>query len=565
MIPVSSNKAGGMEVVSLIPAVENGSVRRIDFSPETESPGFFRALQDAVVEESHRPDPKDVSDRGSLDRRAEDRNMEESRGDGYRTEIEKNPAETGDTRKQAEAGNLADEDSSRPRKATEEKLKETNGQNETRSGKPEEAGRKKIEKEKTGKGERDLEETVNGNGEKGKPDADFLSGAWIHFQKLARLPEEKSSPSGEDALKKNFLERSPFRDKKTGNPEGKAKGTLELFLENDKKNPANPDGKDAARHLFFRDLKETLQEEIRNPAEKAGLHRKESLAEASKKEGFSQSEKGKGTIHVELDPTVWKINGRISDKEKSVSSPSREHSGDGIRLSDELKGNTLQKKGHGKFSGGHEDRQKSSGESGEGNQSADTFLGQTGKNRDFIVTEKSGVRTPSGEKSEIPFRNLVEKAKIDLEANGNSRASIRLRPEALGRMTMDLQVEGNRLQAKLLVDSDEARKHILKELDHLKNELKQHGIQVDSFQVRVKEPAPGGFAQNQSRNDNPLNGNAFASGGEDSGNSGQHSGETDPSRGNTSRRILDEVPAAYEEESYIRSGVGNLSKINIAV
>ncbi len=95
------------------------------------------------------------------------------------------------------------------------------------------------------------------------------------------------------------------------------------------------------------------------------------------------------------------------------------------------------------------------------------------------------------------FNELVEKARLNLGSNGSSSASIRMRPEALGTMTLNLRMQEGHLDAKLVVESKSAQKVMMEEIEHLKTELRAQGIQVDSFSIHIRESAESQTADTQ--------------------------------------------------------------------
>jgi len=86
------------------------------------------------------------------------------------------------------------------------------------------------------------------------------------------------------------------------------------------------------------------------------------------------------------------------------------------------------------------------------------------------------------------FNQLVEKAKINYGSDGSSSASIRLKPDQLGNVTLNLKVHGNVVEARLLVENDSVKKLVKEEVDHLQKELKRQGFSVDAIEIRVREP-----------------------------------------------------------------------------
>ncbi|MCB1175397.1 MAG: flagellar hook-length control protein FliK [Leptospiraceae bacterium] len=85
------------------------------------------------------------------------------------------------------------------------------------------------------------------------------------------------------------------------------------------------------------------------------------------------------------------------------------------------------------------------------------------------------------------MNQLVERARVNIKADGSSIAHIRMNPKELGQLSLHLHMQENRLQGRLIVENEGAFKLVKEELDHLQRELKQQGIQVDSLQIRLRE------------------------------------------------------------------------------
>ncbi len=115
-------------------------------------------------------------------------------------------------------------------------------------------------------------------------------------------------------------------------------------------------------------------------------------------------------------------------------------------------------------------------------------------NKRHTVTELMAEMRPTHrtatdtEASRQLFSDLVDRARVNLGPDGRSTASIQLKPEHLGRMTLNLELQEGRLQAKLLVDNPEAERLLRQDVDTLRRELKAQGIQLETFAVRLREP-----------------------------------------------------------------------------
>lgn len=63
------------------------------------------------------------------------------------------------------------------------------------------------------------------------------------------------------------------------------------------------------------------------------------------------------------------------------------------------------------------------------------------------------------------------------------RAQIRLRPEALGRVDVDLNVKDGAVRASLSAENETARELLFENLDRLRSLLEQRGLRVESLEV----------------------------------------------------------------------------------
>jgi flagellar hook-length control protein FliK len=116
-----------------------------------------------------------------------------------------------------------------------------------------------------------------------------------------------------------------------------------------------------------------------------------------------------------------------------------------------------------------------------------SFLKQFGT----TLTDVSGnSKTSSVVTSHIPFADkldeIISNAKISVRDGKNAQLSISLNPEHLGRMNVSFGLEDGVLNAKFLVDSQEAKESLLSNMPFLQDVLSSEGITVGSFQVDVR-------------------------------------------------------------------------------
>ena len=130
-------------------------------------------------------------------------------------------------------------------------------------------------------------------------------------------------------------------------------------------------------------------------------------------------------------------------------------------------------------------------------QAGDAFSAKSLEELSSISTNHKDTRLTSRFAQEIEatalrenrqlYDDLVQKAKVNLRSDGSSTASIRLRPQTLGWMTMNLEVFQNQVQAQIIVESGIAKKLVMEQLHYLQQELHQQGIQVESLSIRVRD------------------------------------------------------------------------------
>lgn len=82
------------------------------------------------------------------------------------------------------------------------------------------------------------------------------------------------------------------------------------------------------------------------------------------------------------------------------------------------------------------------------------------------------------------IEQIVEKVKIDLTGEKNE-IRIRLKPEILGEMLMNIEVTKNALIAKVMVDNQRTKEIIEANLVQLREEMKDSGLEIKTFEVFV--------------------------------------------------------------------------------
>ena len=76
------------------------------------------------------------------------------------------------------------------------------------------------------------------------------------------------------------------------------------------------------------------------------------------------------------------------------------------------------------------------------------------------------------------------KGLVRLYRGGGGRTVIHLRPEALGKIRLEVLVENSMASAQVLAENHNVRQSILNDLSLLRETLAQQGIQLENFDVR---------------------------------------------------------------------------------
>lgn len=83
------------------------------------------------------------------------------------------------------------------------------------------------------------------------------------------------------------------------------------------------------------------------------------------------------------------------------------------------------------------------------------------------------------------INQIVEKVKFDFQ-NPKNEVKIKLKPDVLGEMVMKIEVEKGLVTAKIVVDNHKTKEIIEGNLIQLKEEIKNTGLEIKTFEVFVK-------------------------------------------------------------------------------
>ncbi|MCP5480802.1 MAG: flagellar hook-length control protein FliK [Spirochaetales bacterium] len=251
----------------------------------------------------------------------------------------------------------------------------------------------------------------------------------------------------------------------------------------------------------------------------------------------AESTKGSGLVHVELDEAKWKVRTTVSHQNERVEAQATMREAN-LPGRGESQGQSR--------SDGESRRESRLRESRMTDQprvnreiTTETLL------RDFsrmIDQERVSSTRPETASSKDLMNRLVQKAFLELKGDGQSTATIRLNPQHLGRMTLNLQVSHNHVSAQVLVDSEAALRAVKGEMDTLRGELLRQGITVDGMSIRIRENAEMAFAGNQ--------GDGQAQQGMAAGahSNGENAGDLDAHEA-----------AEFSQSEYERNGISSLS------
>jgi flagellar hook-length control protein FliK len=97
------------------------------------------------------------------------------------------------------------------------------------------------------------------------------------------------------------------------------------------------------------------------------------------------------------------------------------------------------------------------------------------------------------------FAQIVEKAKVSLN-HGNGEMEVNLKPDHLGKLHLKVSIENQLVTAKFVAESQQVKEIIETNLNQLRRNLQDNGIQVDQLMVSVGQNQNNGGFQNASHN-----------------------------------------------------------------
>jgi flagellar hook-length control protein FliK len=140
-------------------------------------------------------------------------------------------------------------------------------------------------------------------------------------------------------------------------------------------------------------------------------------------------------------------------------------------------------------------------------ESGDSYS-QTSLFKQFSFSQDSTgiIRQTTAPHGFLPFADkldeLVNQAKITSRDGKNGQISMKMYPESLGSVNVNLGIENGVLTAKFLVENSEAKDALTANIAFLKETLSNEGITVGSFQVDVR--GEGRFLTEQHEENAPV-------------------------------------------------------------
>lgn len=95
---------------------------------------------------------------------------------------------------------------------------------------------------------------------------------------------------------------------------------------------------------------------------------------------------------------------------------------------------------------------------------------------------------------------LIKQAKFDIVQNGKSSAEIIMNPKEYGRLTLKVTVDGEKVEGRILVDSEELQKSLQNEIQTIKENLKESGLDLQALVIDLWEDGSQ-FADRQNQNE----------------------------------------------------------------
>ncbi|MCW7462127.1 flagellar hook-length control protein FliK [Leptospira limi] len=94
---------------------------------------------------------------------------------------------------------------------------------------------------------------------------------------------------------------------------------------------------------------------------------------------------------------------------------------------------------------------------------------------------------------------LIKQAKFDIVQNGKSSAEIIMNPKEYGRLTLKVTVDGEKVEGRILVESEELQKSLQNEILSIKENLKESGLELQALIIDLWDDG-NQFTERQNQN-----------------------------------------------------------------
>ena len=102
------------------------------------------------------------------------------------------------------------------------------------------------------------------------------------------------------------------------------------------------------------------------------------------------------------------------------------------------------------------------------------------------------------------LQEIIDKAKVTVRDSRNGAFTMKLNPQELGNVNVNLVMENGIITGKFLVDNEEVKSMLLNSLNDLKYQLEEAGIAVGEFSVNVNDQREKYLKQKDDENLRPL-------------------------------------------------------------
>ncbi len=118
------------------------------------------------------------------------------------------------------------------------------------------------------------------------------------------------------------------------------------------------------------------------------------------------------------------------------------------------------------------------------------------RSEELSKSEKSN--TPTRQEMQKNLDELVKQARFDIVQNGKSTAEIIMNPKEFGRLTLRVSVDGDKVEGRILVETEEMKDLLTNEIAKLKENFKESGLSLESLLVDVWDQNGSKFSQQNS-------------------------------------------------------------------